>query len=233
MFKSYVPALLLTVAAALLSRQSVAQYTPTKWEFYFEAGPKISDFRTTAYGGTYSPQSASPIFSDADRKITVRNTFSGFMQVKAFKPLSERIVLAGTLGLDMQHLNYKTGYTQTVINDYITSYEQEHISRLLTRARADWGIYYRFNLGTSAHLMPGVAVGQMVNLSQDGYSYTFIQPGLYFTNNRLLLSATVSDTPYNVLIPGASRFEGELNGPYTYDAEYRIREFQLSVGAKF
>ncbi|QNE40600.1 hypothetical protein F1C16_14020 [Hymenobacter sp. NBH84] len=233
MLKSYVPALLLTVTGALLSRPSVAQYTPTKWAFYFEAGPKISDFRAMSYGGTYSPRSASLVFPEDQRKITIRNTFSGFMQVKAFKPLSERVVLAATLGLDMQHLNYKTGYTQTVVNDIITAYENQHISRLLARARADWGIYYRFNLGTSAHLMPGVAVGQMVNLSHNGYSYTFIQPGLYFTNDWLLLSATVSDTPYNVLIPGASRFEGELNGPYTYDAEYRIREFQLSVGAKF
>jgi hypothetical protein len=233
MIKTYIPALLLTLAGTLLGRQSAAQDSPTKWQFFFEAGPKISDFRAMSYGGTYRPQSASPSFSEADRKVTIRNTFSGFMQVKGFKPLSEHIVLSGTLGLDMQHLNYKTGYTQTVVNDIITAYDNQHVSRLLTRARADWGIHYRFNIGASGHLMPGVSVGQMVNLSKDGYSYTFIQPGLYFTNDRLLLSATVSDTPYNVLIPGASHFEGVLNGPYTYDAEYRIREFQLGIGAKF
>lgn len=233
MIRPSIPALLLTLAGALLSRHSAAQDTPNKWRFYFEAGPKISDFRAMSYGGTYRPQSASPSFSEADRKVTIRNTFSGFMQVKAFKPLSEHVVLSGTLGLDMQHLNYKTGYTQTVVNDIITAYDNQHISRLLTRARADWGIHYQFNIGATGHLMPGVSVGQMVNLSKDGYSYTFIQPGLYFTNDRLLLSATVSDTPYNVLIPGASHFEGVLNGPYTYDAEYRIREFQLGIGAKF
>ncbi|MDU0369266.1 hypothetical protein ACFPAF_02570 [Hymenobacter endophyticus] len=222
----------LLCAALRFSGTAAAQDT-AGWKFYFEAGPKITDFRTTSYGGTYSPQSGSTYFSEEDRRVSVRNTFSAFMDVKAFRPLSERLVLSGTVGLDMQHLNYRTGYTQTTSNSVVTAYGNEHISRLLTRARADFGLHYQVRLGESGRLLPGVSVGQMVNLSKDGYSYTFIQPGLYFTNDRLLLSATVSDTPYNVLIPGASHFEGELQGPYTYDAEYRIREFQLSVGAKF
>ncbi|WP_426493105.1 hypothetical protein [Hymenobacter sp. 102] len=204
----------------------------SKWSFYFEAGPKISDFRTTSYGGSYFP-TAQPAFPETDRRVTVRNTFSGFMNVKGFRPLSEHLLLSGTVGLDMQHLNYRTGYTQTGSNGIVTAFGNDHISRLLTRARADFGLHYAVRVGQSGRLLPGVSIGQMVNLSKDGYSYTFIQPGLYFTTDRLLLGATVSDTPYNVLIPGASHFEGDLNGRYSYDAEYRIREFQLSVGAKF
>lgn len=227
----------LTLAALLgttlgLTQTATAQDV-SKWSFYFEAGPKVSQFRTQASGGQYFPQSGQPLFSETDRRVTVRNTFSGFMNVKGFRPLSEHLVLSGTVGLDMQHLNYRTGITQTGSNGSITAYGSEHISRLLSRARADFGLHYAFRLGESGRLMPGVSIGQMVNLSRDGYSYTFIQPGLYYTTDRLLLGLTVSDTPYNVLIPGASRFEGDLNGAYTYEAEYRIREFQLSVGAKF
>ena len=222
----------LVCAALGLSGKAAAQ-DAGGWKFYLEAGPKITDFRTTSYGGSYAPQSGTSFSDEKDRQVSVRNTFSAFVDVKAFRPLSERLVFSGTLGLDMQHLNYRTGYTQTSSNGIITAYGNEHISRLLSRARVDFGLHYQIRLGEAGRLLPGVSVGQMVNLSKDGYSYTFIQPGLYFTNDRLLLSATVSDTPYNVLIPGASRFEGNLRGPYTYDAEYRIREFQLSVGAKF
>lgn len=226
-----------TLAALLgttlgLSQAASAQDT-AKWSFYFEAGPKISQFRTQASGGQYFPQAGRPQFPESDRRVTVRNTFSGFMNVKGFRPLSEHLVLSGTVGLDMQHLNYRTGSTITGSNTYVTAYGSEHISRLLSRARADFGLHYAFRLGESGRLMPGVSVGQMVNLSKDGYSYTFIQPGLYYTTDRLLLGLTASDTPYNVLIPGASRFQGDLNGAYTYEAEYRIRELQLSIGAKF
>ncbi|RSK51295.1 hypothetical protein [Hymenobacter rigui] len=220
------------LGASIVAHSAAAQDTAPKWRFYFEAGPKISDFRTNSSGGSYFPTSgrSSP---EEDRRVSVRNTFSGFMQVKGFRALSEHLMLSGTVGLDMQHLNYRTGYTQTGSNGIITAYGNQHISRLMSRARTDFGLHYAVRLGQSGQLMPGVSVGQMVNLSKDGYSYTFIQPGLYFTTDRLLLGATVSTTPYNVLIPGASHFEGDLNGPYTYDAEYNIREFQLSVGAKF
>jgi len=226
-----------TLAALLsatlgLTQAATAQDAP-KWSFYFEAGPKISQFRAQSYGGHYFPQSGQQRFPETDRRITVRNTFSGFMNVKGFRPLSEHLVLSGTVGLDMQHLNYRTGTTKIGTNGSVTAYGSQHISQLLSRARADFGLHYAVKLGESGRLMPGVSVGQMVNLSKNGYSYTFIQPGVYFTTDRLLVGITASDTPYNVLIPGASYFEGDLDGFYTYEAEYRIREFQLSVGAKF
>ncbi|UYZ63001.1 hypothetical protein [Hymenobacter weizhouensis] len=224
---------LTVLALGCLAATSASAQEASKWQFYFEAGPKISQFRTQASSSSYSPQGNPSLFSADERKVKVRDTFSGYLQVKTFTPLSERVLLSGTAGLDMQHLNYRTGYTQRVINSTITAYDNEHISRLLTRARVDWGLYYRVKLGQSGQLMPGVAVGQMINLSRDGYSYTYLQPGIYFTTDRLLLSVTASDTPYNVLIPGASRFEGLLNGPYTYEAEYRIRELQLGIGARF
>lgn len=228
---------MLTVAPLLciglgVTHVATAQNT-TPWRFYFEGGGKVSDFRATSYGGSYQPQSGAPLFSQEDRVITVRNTFSGFVQAKGFKELGQHLTLSGTVGLDMQHLNYRTGYTETFSGSGITAYGREHISRLLSRARVDFGLHYQVRIGESGRLLPGVAVGQMVNLSKDGYSYTFIQPGIYFTNDRLLLSATVSETPYNVIIPGASHMTGQLQGAYTYDAEYRIREFQLGVGAKF
>ncbi|UYZ60839.1 hypothetical protein [Hymenobacter latericus] len=227
----------LTLSAALLlgslaAAPAMAQ-EPAKWQFYFEGGPKVSQFRTMAHSGSYSPQQGSNLYTEADRRVQVRNTFSAYAQAKAFKPLSERVVLAITGGLNMQHLNYRTGYTERVVNSMITSYDSEHISRLLTRASLDWGLYYRVKLGEAGQLMPGIAVGQMINLSRNGYSYTYLQPGVYYTSNRLLLSATVSDTPYNVLIPGASRFEGVLAGPYISETEYRIREIQVGIGARF
>lgn len=214
--------LAIVLSAALGLTHTAAAQETTKWQFYFEAGPKISAFSRQAYSGT------------TESEVQVRNTFSGFADVKAFKPLSRHVILSGTVGLDMQHLNYLSGYTQTVESSVVTSYSQEHVSRLLTRARVDWGIHYQVKLGESGRLLPGVSVGQMINLSKDGYSYTFIQPGIYFTNDRLLLSFTASDTPYNVLIPGASAFEGTyLNKSISSRTEFRIREFQLGIGAKF
>lgn len=208
-------------ASLVLARPAAAQESP-KWQFYFEAGPKVSAFRTMSYSGT---DNARP---------ELRNTFSGFADVKAFKPLSNRVVLSGTVGIDMQLLNFRTGYKESFPASGITSYSREHVSRLLTRARVDWGVHYQFNVGESGHLMPGVSVGQMINLSQKGYSYTFIQPGIYFTNDRLLLSLTASDTPYNVLIPDASQFASTYRGnPISSESEFRVRELQFSIGAKF
>ncbi|GGG30584.1 hypothetical protein [Hymenobacter glacieicola] len=211
----------LSALACLSAHVGVAQDTAS-WRVYLEAGPKITQFRAMSYSGTEEslPQ--------------VRDTYSGFADVKAFKPLSNRVVLSGTVGVDMQLLNFKTGYTESFPAPGITSYSREHISRLLTRARLDWGIHYQFNLGESGHLMPGVSFGQMINLSKKGYSYSFIQPGLYYTTDRLLLSFTASDTPYNVLIPEASKFESTYRGrAISSESEFRVRELQLSVGAKF
>ncbi|MBG8554106.1 hypothetical protein [Hymenobacter guriensis] len=220
------------LGATLSASHTAAAQDAAPWKVYLEGGGKVSAFRTTSYGGSYQPQGTYPS-PEEDRKITVRNTFSGFLQVKGFKEVAKRLTLSGTVGLDMQHLNYRTGYTETFSNGTITAYGRDHISRLLSRARVDIGFYYPVRIGESGRLLPGIALGQMVNLSEQGYSYTFLQPGIYFTNDRLLLSATVSETPYNVLIPGASHMEGQLRGTYTYDAEYRIREFQLGFGAKF
>lgn len=204
-----------------MSQTAAAQDSP-KWQFYFEAGPKITQFRSMSYSG----------YSEA--QPTLRNTFSGFADVKAFKPLSNHLVLSGTVGLDMQLLNFRTGYTESYPAPGITAYTQQHISRLLTRARVDWGLHYQFKVGESGQLMPGVSIGHMINLSQQGYGYTFIQPGLYFTNDRLLLSLTASDTPYNVQIPGASQIVSIRQGqPVVNESEFRVRELQVSIGAKF
>ncbi|RSK35304.1 hypothetical protein [Hymenobacter metallilatus] len=210
------------LASALGLAQSAAAQQTNKWQFYFEAGPKISQFRSTSYSG----------YSETQPEL--RDTFSGFADVKAFKPLANRLLMSGTVGLDMQLLNFKTGYTESYPATGITFYSQEHISRLLTRARVDWGLHYHIRLGENGHLMPGISVGQMINLSQKGYSYTFVQPGLYFTNNRLLLSLTASDTPYNVQIPEASRIVSTYRGnPVVSQSEFRVRELQLSVGTQF
>ncbi|UOQ78391.1 hypothetical protein MUN84_07385 [Hymenobacter sp. 5516J-16] len=209
-------------AWACLSAHVGAAQDTTNWRVYVEAGPKITQFRTMSYSGS------------EDAQPEMRDTYSGFVDVKAFKPLSNRVVLSGTVGVDMQLLNFRTGYQESFPAPGITSYSREHISRLLTRARLDWGIHYQFNLGESGHLLPGVSFGQMINLSKNGYSYSFIQPGLYFTNDRLLLSFTASDTPYNVLVPEASKFESTYRGrAISSESEFRVRELQFSVGAKF
>lgn len=214
------------IACCLSAQESRAQ-DAAPWRLYFEAGPKISQFRATSYGGTGN------LGGMESSNVEVRNTFSGFTDVKAFKPLSNRVVLSATVGLDMQLLNYRTPYTETYSGNGISAYSRQHISRLLTRARVDWGLHYQIKVGESGYLLPGVTVGQMINLSENGYSYTFLQPGLYYTSDRLLVSFTASDTPYNVLIPGASRFVSTYRGnTFTSESEFRIRELQVSIGAK-
>jgi hypothetical protein len=205
----------------------------TPWRLYAEAGPKINVFDLTSSGASATYPKPGYNFA-ADVAPEIDKTFSSFASLKAFKPLTRHLVFSGTVGLDMQHLDVRTGLQETGATGAATRYERAHISRLLARARVDWGLHYQVKINETAHLLPGVSVGQMVNLSKNGYSYTFLQPGLYFTTNRLLLSLTASTTPYKVRIPGVSTFSSTYNAEQvTADFEFTVYDVQLGIGAKF
>ncbi|RYU84274.1 hypothetical protein [Hymenobacter persicinus] len=222
----------LTSLSARAQSTTPAEAAP-KWQFYFEAGPKLTSIKINEGGASAAYPKPSYDY-ERDVKPQMRNTVSSFADVKGFHALSRRLVLSSTVGLDMQHLNFKTGIREEFAGGGFTSYTRTHVSRLLTRARVDFGLHYQFNLGEKGHLLPGVALGQMINLSKNGYGYTFVQPGLYFTNDRLLFSLTAATTAYNVLIPEASTFASTYNAQQvTGNFEFRVREVQLGIGARF
>lgn len=232
MMKSKINLSISLVISILWARTGLAQDS-TPWRLYVEAGPKLSDFNLSSSAASATYQKPGYNFA-ADVEPKLDKTFSSFLSLKAFKSLTRRLVFSGTVGLDMQQLEVRTGLQETGATGAFTRYERAHISRLLTRARVDWGLHYQFMVGKTAQLLPGVSVGQMVNLSRNGYSYTFVQPGLYFTNNRLLLSLTASTTPYKVRIPEVSTFSSTYNAQQvTADFEFTINEVQFGIGANF
>ena len=79
----------------------------------------------------------------------------------------------------------------------------------------------------------GVALGQMLNVSKNGFSYSHVQGELAYAVGRVLLSARASFMPYNTTIPDvesiarrdASRASVERN-------EYRISEMSFGIGVR-
>ena len=56
-------------------------------------------------------------------------------------------------------------------------------------------------LAWAGGLRSGVALGQMLNVSKNGFSYSHVQGELAYAVGRVLLSARASIMPYNTAIP--------------------------------
>ena len=88
-------------------------------------------------------------------------------------------------------------------------------------------------LAWAGGLRSGVALGQMLNVSKNGFSYSYVQGELAYAVGRVLLSARASFMPYNTTIPDvesiarrdASRASVERN-------EYRISEMSFGIGVR-
>ena len=228
--------ILFALASVLLSSPAFAQTfpatpepRPAKWQLYLEAGPKASRFRNV-YQGTTSlvPGGAAP---GNYRVFKVDNTVAAFADVKAFRPLSRHLLFSATAGLDMQQLDFVTSWRSS-LPGYPSGGAEEHVVRLLTRVRLDAGLHAAVGLGSAGELRPGVSLGQMVNVSKNGFSYSYVQPELCYANGRLLLSARASFMPYNTAIPDLDAIARRDDRPVVERQEFRISEFQLGVGVK-
>jgi hypothetical protein len=231
------PAIFLSLGACLLSQVACAQ-TPSPtltspapgWQFYAEAGPKASWFRNVNHGTTYlvfAPGTPATYY----REFQVNTTYAAFADVRALKALAPHWLVSGTAGFDMQQLDFTTTWRAALAprpDDFV----REHVVRLLTRVRLDAGLHYAIGLGGAGQLRPGVSLGQLVNVSRNGFSYTFLQPELSYTYHQVLLAARASFMPYNTTIPDVDDIARRDERVAVERNEYRISELQLSIGIK-
>lgn len=200
-----------------------------KWQLYFEAGPKGSQFRNV-YQGTTTLVPGGPD-SGTYRVFRVDNTVSAFASVKAFCPLSRHLLVSAATGLDMQQLDFVTSWRASRPGSFAGGGE-EHVVRLLSRVRLEAGLHAAMGLGTAGELRPGVSLGQMLNVSNNGFSYSYVQPELCYAAGRLLLSARASFMPYNTTIPDIDAIARRDDRAVVERQEFRITEFQLGLGVK-
>ncbi|MGY3089807.1 hypothetical protein ACVWYF_002855 [Hymenobacter sp. UYAg731] len=231
------PKLLLALSgcamAATTSAQVVAQVpapeTP-KWQLFVEAGPKTSRFENVAHGTSYVSYTPGGFLSEYSREFQVDNTYAAFADVKAFRYLSKHLAASGSAGLDMQQLDFTT-ITRSTSPPFRTS-QGEHVVRLLTRVRVDAGLHLALGLGAAGQLLPGVSIGQMVSVSKNGYSYSFVQPELCYTHGILLVSARASFMPYNTVLPDVEAITRRDERPVVERNEYRVSELTLGIGIR-
>ena len=219
------------VAASSAQAQAVAPATDApKWHLYAEAGPKASRFQHVTIGTNYLGSPTQGGFSDYAREFQVDNTYAAFADVKAFRSLSKHLVASGSAGLDMQQLDLAT--TTRTTTPPFRSGGGEHLVRLLTRVRVDAGLHVALGLGSAGQLLPGVSLGQMINVSKNGYSYSFVQPELCYTHGNVLVSARASFMPYNTTLPDIEEITRRDGRPVVERNEYRVSEFSLSLGVR-
>jgi len=108
----------------------------------------------------------------------------------------------------------------------------EHVVRLLTRVRVDAGLHVALGLGAAGQLLPGVSLGQMVNVAKNGYSYSFVQPELHYTLGNVLVSARASFMPYNTTLPDIEEISRRDGRAVVERNEYRVNEFSLAIGVR-
>ena len=219
------------LAASTVRAQTTAPTTDApKWQLYAEAGPKVSRFQNVAYGTNYLNFVAQGAFSEYRREFQVDNTYAAFDDVKALRYLSKHLVASGSAGLDMQQLDIATTIRTTT--PPFRSSGGEHVVRLLTRVRVDAGLHYALGLGPASHLLAGLSLGQMINVSKNGYSYSFVQPELSYMHGNLLVSARASFMPYNTTLPDIEEITRRDNRPVVERYEYRVAELALGIGIK-
>lgn len=158
------------------------------------------------------------------------NTYATFADVKAFRYLSKHLVASGSAGLDMQQLDI--GTTTRTITFPFRFGGGEHVVRLLTRVRADAGLHYALEQRPASHLLAGVSLGQMINVSKNGYSYSFVQPELCYTHGNLLVLARASFMPYNTTLPDIEEITRRDGRTVIQRNEYRVAELALGIGIK-
>jgi hypothetical protein len=201
-----------------------------KWQFFAEAGPKYSQFKNTYHSTNNLAFLPNGYVADYSREFQVDNTYAAFAGVKALRFLSKHVVASGSAGLDMQQIDFTTT-TRSLFPPYRTS-QGEHVVRLLTRLRVDGGLHYALGLGTASHLLVGASLGQQVNVSRSGYSYSFVQPELSYMRGNVLVSARASFMPYNTTLPDVEEIARRDERPVVERNEYRVTEFSLSLGVR-
>lgn len=223
----------LSLATAATAAAQAVPPTATdapKWQFFAEAGPKYSQFNNTYHSTNTLAPVPGGYTSDYTRDFQVDNTFAAFADVKAFRYLARHLAASGSAGLDMQQLDFSTT-TRATTAPFRTS-QGEHVVRLLTRLRVDAGLHYALGLGTASHLLAGLSLGQMVNVSRNGYSASFVQPELSFTHGNVLVSARASFMPYNTTLPDIEEITRRDERPVVERNEYRVRELALAIGVR-
>ena len=72
----------------------------------------------------------------------------------------------------------------------------------------------------------------MINISRNGYSYSFVQPELCYTHGNLLVSARASFMPYNTTLSHIEEITRRDGRAVVERYEYRVAELALGIGIK-
>ncbi|MFC6225481.1 hypothetical protein ACFP2F_19700 [Hymenobacter artigasi] len=226
------PKLFLLLSGCALASTAAAQVAPVpetpKWQFFAEAGPKTSLFRNTVQSTNALTPGGYP--SDYYRSFQVDNTYAAFADVKAFRYWSKHLAASGSMGLDLQQLDITT--TTTLTGAPFRTSQGEHVVRLLTRVRIDAGLHAALGLGTAGQLLPGISIGQMVNVSKNGYSYSYVQPELCYLHGNLLVSVRASFAPYNTTLPDVEAISRRDDRAVVERTEYRVTDLAVGIGVR-
>ena len=90
----------------------------------------------------------------------------------------------------------------------------------------------KLGLGAAGELRTSVSLGQMLNVSRNGFGYSYVQPELCYAAGRRLLSARASFMPYNTTIPNANAIARREDCVVVERRGYRTSEFQPGLGVK-
>ncbi len=230
-YLSAIAGLLASQGARAQEASPILPNPPSPWRLYVEAGPKVSIFENTYRSSTYLVPTIFNPTTTYYRNFEVRNTIEAFAGVKALRQLGRHWQFAGGLGLDMQQLDFTTSWRLGNEPASSSAFEREHVVRLLTRVRVEAGANFAINLGDS-QLLPGLGLGQQLNISRNGFGYSFGQASLSFAHGPLLVSFSSTFTPYNLTIPDVDDIARRDERPTVERNEYRITELRLGVGVK-
>ena len=86
-------------------------------------------------------------------------------------------------------------------------------------------------LAWAGGLRSGVALGQMLNVSKNGFSYSYVQGELAYAVGRVLLSARASIMPYNTAIPDVESIaRRDADRVFSERKHHFIRGLILGIG---
>jgi hypothetical protein len=218
--KTFITALSLLISTTLFAQNK------SSLEFSLGGGIKRNVFklvssRITAYN-------ISPGYEERLVTPDVGNTFSFFTSLKTAKKINNHFALNTTIGLDMQQLSIESGFKKQNLGG-VTSFSQEKTSTLLPRLKLDFGIDYILNPQSNNRFSLGLNAGEMLHLSNKGYSYSFIGSTIGIATKNVSFFLNGSLSPYNVSLPDMQNYFGNLNADVIGASEYRI--YDLSVGA--
>jgi len=217
-----------TLTGLFLAMSALAQNSSV--EFSLAAGIKRNIFQTTK--SDIIAFNLTPGYDLSLITPVIRNTISFFTFLKTAKKVSNRFSIFNSIGLDMQQLSIESGFKMRAPTAGVTSFSRNNSSALLPRLKVNFGLDYLLTSGTKNKLAIGFDGGEMLNLSAEGYSYTFIGVNISFQTKNITLFASGSLTPYNISLPNMENYIGNLNATIFGSFEYRIYDLSFGTAIK-